>query len=179
MVRYLGEKEDFQALIWVPSLKLNSLFVTLNSIKGLTSESSGKMSMSAVFVLDVKGKVRSFLALWKFEDISWSFVTLRFIRIFWWGNLNCLFTTASTQKLLVLWYYSQVIISRNYRGDIEMSLIEKFMPLVLEKEEEGSQTPICVHQDVTFVYIKYNNLYRILSVQWSILKILKISRLSV
>lgn len=36
------------------------------------------------------------------------------------------------------------------------------MPLVLEKEEEGTQTPICVHQDVTFVYIKYNNLYRIL-----------------
>ena len=45
-----------------------------------------------------------------------------------------------------------------------MSLIEKFMPLVLEKEEEGTQTPICVHQDVTFVYIKYNNLYRILSI---------------
>jgi len=55
-----------------------------------------------------------------------------------------------------------------------MSLIEKFMPLVLEKEEEGSQTPICVHQDVTFVYIKYNNLYRILPIQRSILKILKI-----
>ena len=54
------------------------------------------------------------------------------------------------------------MISRNYRGDLEMSSIEKFMPLVLEKEEEGSQTPICVHQDVTFVYIKYNNLYRIL-----------------
>ena len=45
-----------------------------------------------------------------------------------------------------------------------MSLIEKFMPLVLEKEEEGTQTPICVHQDVTFVYIKYNNLYSILSI---------------
>ena len=30
--------------------------------------------------------------------------------------------------------------------------------------EEGTQTPICVHQDVTFVYIKYNNLYRILSI---------------
>lgn len=43
-----------------------------------------------------------------------------------------------------------------------MSKIEKFMPLVLENEEEGTQTPICVHQDVTFVYIKYNNLYRIL-----------------
>ena len=33
-----------------------------------------------------------------------------------------------------------------------MSLIEKFMPLVLEKEEEGTQTPICVHQDVTIKY---------------------------
>ena len=41
-----------------------------------------------------------------------------------------------------------------------MSLIE-FMPLVLEKEEEGTQD---VHQDVTFVYIKYNNQYRILSI---------------
>lgn len=57
----------------------------------------------------------------------------------------------------------QVIISRNYRGDIDNSSIDKFMPLVLEKEEEGdSQSPICVHGDVTFVYIKYNNLYRIL-----------------
>ena len=47
-----------------------------------------------------------------------------------------------------------------------MSLIEKFMPLVLEKEEEGTQTPTCVHQDVTFVNIKYNNLYRILSIPY-------------
>ncbi|XP_068732548.1 single-stranded DNA-binding protein 3-like isoform X2 [Montipora capricornis] len=37
--------------------------------------------------------------------------------------------------------------------------LEKFMPLVLEKEKEGTQTTICVHQDVTFVYIKYNTLY--------------------
>ncbi|XP_068727516.1 single-stranded DNA-binding protein 3-like isoform X1 [Montipora capricornis] len=65
----------------------------------------------------------------------------------------------SMSAVFVLDIKGKVIISRNYRGDIEMSLIEKFMPLVLEKEEEGTQTPICVHQDVTFVYIKYNNLY--------------------
>ncbi|XP_068676666.1 AP-1 complex subunit mu-1-like [Montipora foliosa] len=67
----------------------------------------------------------------------------------------------STSAVFVLDIKGKVIISRNYRGDtrIEMSLIEKFMPLVLEKEEEGTQTPICEHQDVTFVYIKYNNLY--------------------
>ncbi|XP_073259614.1 AP-1 complex subunit mu-1-like [Porites lutea] len=65
----------------------------------------------------------------------------------------------SMSGVFVLDIKGKVIISRNYRGDLEMSTIEKFMPLVLEKEEEGSQTPICVHQDVTFVYIKYNNLY--------------------
>ncbi|XP_031569369.1 AP-1 complex subunit mu-1-like [Actinia tenebrosa] len=54
----------------------------------------------------------------------------------------------------------KVIISRNYRGDIDNSSIDKFMPLVLEKEDEGdTQSPICVHGEVTFVYIKYNNLY--------------------
>ncbi|XP_068711494.1 AP-1 complex subunit mu-1-like isoform X2 [Montipora foliosa] len=65
----------------------------------------------------------------------------------------------SMSAVFVLDIKGKVTISRNYRGDIEMSLIEKFMPLVLEKEEEGTQTPIFVHQDVTFVYIKYNNLY--------------------
>lgn len=53
----------------------------------------------------------------------------------------------------------KVLISRNYRGDIITSSIEKFMPLVLDKEDEGSSSPICVHGEVTYVYIKHNNLY--------------------
>ena len=51
------------------------------------------------------------------------------------------------------------MISRNYRGDITSNSIEKFLPLVLEQEEESVNTPIVVWGDVTFVYIKYNNLY--------------------
>lgn len=51
------------------------------------------------------------------------------------------------------------LISRNYRGDIESSVIEKFLPLVLEQEEESVISPIVVWGAVTFVYIKYNNLY--------------------
>lgn len=35
------------------------------------------------------------------------------------------------------------------------------MPLVLEREEEEASSPIIVHGDITFVYIKNNNLYRI------------------
>lgn len=51
------------------------------------------------------------------------------------------------------------MISRNYRGDVLSNSIEKFLPLVLEQEEESVSTPIVVWGDVTFVYIKYNNLY--------------------
>lgn len=40
-----------------------------------------------------------------------------------------------------------------------MSAIEKFLPIVLEEEEESNNSPIMVWGDVTFVYIKYNNLY--------------------
>jgi AP-1 complex subunit mu len=34
------------------------------------------------------------------------------------------------------------LISRNYRGDVENSEIEKFMTLLMEKEEEGYTSPI-------------------------------------
>ncbi|CAF4301554.1 unnamed protein product, partial [Adineta steineri] len=53
----------------------------------------------------------------------------------------------------------KVLISRNYRGDIEMNVIEKFMQILLEKEDESQLSPIFQHGEVAFVYIKYNNLY--------------------
>lgn len=66
----------------------------------------------------------------------------------------------SMSGLFVLDLKGKVLISRNYRGDIEASTIEKFLPLVLELEEDSnSSSPIVVSGDVTFVYIKYNNLY--------------------
>lgn len=52
-----------------------------------------------------------------------------------------------------------MILSRNYRGDVDPSVIEKFITLLMEKEEEGSVTPILFHHEATFVYIKCNNLY--------------------
>jgi len=52
----------------------------------------------------------------------------------------------------------KALISRNYRGDVENADVDKFMTLVMEKEEEGITSPIIVHGEVTFVFIKYNNL---------------------
>lgn len=56
----------------------------------------------------------------------------------------------------------KVLISRNYRGDVSMSCIEKFMPLIMEAEEDDQvPTPIISTGDgsIHFCYVKHNNLY--------------------
>lgn len=54
----------------------------------------------------------------------------------------------------------KIIIGRDYRGDIPVVVIEKFYPLIIEKEEEGHLTPILKCTEAMFVYVKQNNLYR-------------------
>ncbi|GBC04489.1 hypothetical protein RclHR1_00570045 [Rhizophagus clarus] len=61
--------------------------------------------------------------------------------------------------IFVLDLKGKVLISRNYRGDIPMSAVEKFMPLVLEAEEEQVPTPCFTHEGVNYLYIRHNNLY--------------------
>ncbi|PAA94115.1 hypothetical protein BOX15_Mlig016433g1, partial [Macrostomum lignano] len=53
----------------------------------------------------------------------------------------------------------KVLISRNYRGDVPMSIIEKFMPLLMEREEDGTLQPILPCEEVYFLYIKHSNVY--------------------
>ncbi|GMR54028.1 hypothetical protein PMAYCL1PPCAC_24223, partial [Pristionchus mayeri] len=65
----------------------------------------------------------------------------------------------ATSAVFILDLKGNVIISRNYRGDIEMSVIEKFMPLVVEKEDEGVHSPIITHHGVSYVFIKHMNVY--------------------
>ncbi len=47
-----------------------------------------------------------------------------------------------------------------------MSVIDKFLPMVLDAEEEGVVSPILVHEKLTFIYIKHNNVYCILPRGW-------------
>ncbi|XP_014087880.1 AP-1 complex subunit mu-1 [Bactrocera oleae] len=66
----------------------------------------------------------------------------------------------SSSAIYVLDVKGKVLISRNYRGDtMDMAAIDKFMPLLMEREEEGLITPILQTADHTFAYIKTNNLY--------------------
>ena len=65
----------------------------------------------------------------------------------------------SSSAVFLLDLKGRALISRNYRGDVDMTVIDKFMPILLDREEEGSLTPILRHSDTTLAYIKYNNLY--------------------
>lgn len=53
----------------------------------------------------------------------------------------------------------KVLISRNYRGDIPMTVIERFPKLLAEQEEENLVTPVIQDDNITFVFIKYSNVY--------------------
>ena len=53
------------------------------------------------------------------------------------------------------------LIQRSYRDDIPPSYVERFLPLVLEIEEDGQQvTPCFSNQGVNYMHIRHSNLYR-------------------
>ena len=55
----------------------------------------------------------------------------------------------------------KALIQRSYRDDVYPSAIEKFLPLVLEIEEEGQQvTPCFSSQGINYMHIRHSNLYR-------------------
>lgn len=68
-------------------------------------------------------------------------------------------TPALRVKATPSFFLMQVLICRNYRGDVDMSEVEHFMPILMEKEEEGMLSPILAHGGVRFMWIKHNNLY--------------------
>lgn len=65
--------------------------------------------------------------------------------------------------IFILDLKGKVLISRNYRGDMDMGKIDKFMNLMMEKEEEGLITPIFRLNNLSFIWIKCNNLYLVAS----------------
>ncbi|CAO4363678.1 unnamed protein product [Caenorhabditis nigoni] len=65
----------------------------------------------------------------------------------------------ATSAMFILDLKGKTIISRNYRGDVDMTTIDKFITLLMEKEEEGSAAPVLTYQDTNFVFIKHTNIY--------------------
>ncbi|KAG6815760.1 AP-1 complex subunit mu-1, partial [Tephrocybe sp. NHM501043] len=52
------------------------------------------------------------------------------------------------------------LIQRSYRDDVPASYVERFLPLVLDIEEEGQQvTPCFSSQGINYMHIRHSNLY--------------------
>ncbi|XP_044269616.1 AP-1 complex subunit mu-1-like [Tribolium madens] len=52
-----------------------------------------------------------------------------------------------------------VLISRDYRGDVDKEIIEKFFSLLNQQEEVGNSSPLLHHDGVSFAYVKHEGLY--------------------
>lgn len=64
--------------------------------------------------------------------------------------------------VFVLDVKGKVLINRNYRGDIPMSAVDKFMPMILDAEDNEGETlgPVLQGDNgINYVYIQHNNLY--------------------
>lgn len=54
----------------------------------------------------------------------------------------------------------QSLIQRSYRDDVPASYIERFMPLILDMEEENvTITPCFSSEGINYMHIRHNNLY--------------------
>ena len=61
-------------------------------------------------------------------------------------------------SVYVMDHKGKILISRNYRGDVPISSTERFA-MRIQEEDEQDMKPVFSDQGVTYVYIKYNNLY--------------------
>ncbi|KYO40297.1 AP-1 complex subunit mu-2 isoform X1 [Alligator mississippiensis] len=65
----------------------------------------------------------------------------------------------SASAVFVLDLKGKPLISRNYKGDVDMGEIEHFLPLLAQREAEGTLTPLLTHGHVHFLWIQHANLY--------------------
>ncbi|XP_072129629.1 AP-1 complex subunit mu-1-like isoform X2 [Mobula birostris] len=65
----------------------------------------------------------------------------------------------SASAVFVLDLKGKVLICRNYMGDVDMNEIDYFLPVLTQKEDEGTSSPFLVHGRVHFLWIRHNNLY--------------------
>ncbi|NXY64986.1 AP1M2 protein, partial [Callaeas wilsoni] len=65
----------------------------------------------------------------------------------------------AASALFILDLKGKPLISRNYKGDVGLGEIEHFMGVLLQREEEGTLTPVLTYGHVHFLWIKHANLY--------------------
>ncbi|KAK0490424.1 Mu homology domain-containing protein [Armillaria novae-zelandiae] len=65
-----------------------------------------------------------------------------------------------TSLIAILDLKGKPLIQRSYRDDVPASYVEKFLPYILDIEEEGQQvTPCFSKEGVNYVHVRFSNLY--------------------
>ena len=71
------------------------------------------------------------------------------------------FLTTMASLIAILDLKGKPLIQRSYRDDVPPSYVERFLPLILDIEEEGQQiTPCFTNQGINYMHIRHSNLYR-------------------
>ena len=65
----------------------------------------------------------------------------------------------AASALFVLDLKGRVLLSRDYRGDVNPKQAERFITKLNELEESGRVTPVILDEGVSYIYVQYSNLY--------------------
>ncbi|XP_005737083.1 adaptor related protein complex 1 subunit mu 3 [Pundamilia nyererei] len=65
----------------------------------------------------------------------------------------------SASAIFILDLKGKVLICRNYMGNMDINVIDQFMPILMKREEDAEMTPLISHGSAHFMWIKHNNLY--------------------
>jgi AP-1 complex subunit mu len=65
----------------------------------------------------------------------------------------------SLSAIFILDSNGTVLISRDYRGDVKMEVVEEFLPLLNKHEDAGIAAPVIHQNGISFAYITCNGLY--------------------
>lgn len=68
---------------------------------------------------------------------------------------------AMASLIAILDLKGKPLIQRTYRDDVSPTFVEKFLPFVLDIEEDGQQvTPCFSREGINYMHIRHSNLYR-------------------
>lgn len=65
----------------------------------------------------------------------------------------------AASALFVLDLKGRILLSRDYRGDVNPKQAERFITKLNELEESGRVTPVILDEGVSYIYVQYSNLY--------------------
>eukprot|EP01117_Protostelium_nocturnum_P020220 TRINITY_DN89_c0_g2_i1.p1 TRINITY_DN89_c0_g2~~TRINITY_DN89_c0_g2_i1.p1 ORF type:complete len:429 (-),score=117.37 TRINITY_DN89_c0_g2_i1:108-1394(-) len=65
----------------------------------------------------------------------------------------------AAHALYILDLKGKVILSRNYRGDLPSNIAQRFIAKMMELEEDTILQPIIEDEGISYIYVKYHNLY--------------------